>query len=102
MNTKKAFASGVAGVMLGGMALVGCGSSHHTDYVQVYDTHTHHYVVVTNDYYTHHRSLYSGPVTHHVHAPAKPKASKTPLHKKVKNAVQKHVAKKAAKRARRR
>lgn len=104
MNIKKSVATAVAGVMLGGMAAVGC-SSQPTEYDRVYDTHTHSYVVVTHDYYTHHQSLYSGPVVRHVHAPAKPKstktakpkASKTPVHKK----VVKHVKKVLKKRSRR-
>lgn len=62
MNIKKSVASSVAGVMLAGMALMGCGSSHHhhDDYDRVYDTHSHTYVVVTHDYYIHHKNLYSG------------------------------------------
>lgn len=73
MNIKKSIAGSVAGVLLGGMALVGCGSSHHhDDYDRVYDTHSHTYVVVTHDYYIHHKNLYSG----------KPKVVSSPKTKK--------------------
>lgn len=65
MNFRKSVASTVAGLaMLGSVAA--CSSSTPV-YDRVYDTHTHQYVVVTDSYYKHHRSLYSGTVTHVKH-----------------------------------
>jgi hypothetical protein len=105
MNMKKSVASIIAGVMLGSMALVGCGSSghQHTEYERVYDTHSNHYVIVTHDYYIHHKSAYRGkPQVVKSPSSAPSATSKTKLKDKVKHAIAKHKAKKAAKRSRRR
>lgn len=113
----KAIAGTVAGVIMAGIAVTGCGASNnYSGYDYVYDTHSHRYVYVQDSYYHSHRSLYSGTprhVTnnyvnnHHITVvnPSTPKAAKvtkTPLHKKVGNAVQTAVAKHKPGRCRRR
>jgi len=68
MNFKKSITGAVVGAVMSVSALTACGPTHSTTaYDRVYDTHTHSYVVVTDDYYRSHRSRYSGTVTHVQH-----------------------------------
>lgn len=105
MNNKLV-AAGVSAVLM--LPLAACGSTHHhhDKYERVYNRHTHSYVVVTHNYYTHHRNLYSG-TPQVVHSPkatshATPSPSKTKLKDKVKKTVQKHVNKYKARKDKRR
>lgn len=61
---RKTFAGIVAGIAMGAATLTACGGKSYSGYDYVYDTHTHHYVYVTDSYYHSHRSYFSGTPRH--------------------------------------